>query len=338
MEQLTPGRFGSLKAFRERFGEPEEGNMRELYSLMFEPQEGLPPVALRRLKEEVARDLPEKTRRLHPRLMPDAQAAAYEKARGALASGTRGSALKMLHHIRSVSVHPDAASPAEDESYVAMSARLLAAMEILKVVHDRGERALVFIEHVKMQHRFIELTRRAFGLPRVDLINGSTPIPRRQEIVNRFQRHLDRDEGFDLLVLGPKAAGTGLTLTAATHVIHLSRWWNPAVEEQCNDRVHRIGQNKPVTVHVPMAIHPGYQHNSFDCLLHSLMTRKRRLASSVLWPMGDTGDDASRLQAMLADGSASESMDPVATAMKMMFQRDGENMQMQSSDGSITYH
>ena len=219
--------------------------MRELYSLVFERQEGLPPVALRRLKEEVARDLPEKSRRLHPRLMPEPQAVAYETARGKLAAGTRGGALKMLHHIRSVSVHPDASSPAEDETYIGMSARLQATMDILRGVRSRGERALVFIEHIKMQHRFIELVKREFGLPGVDLINGSTPIPRRQEIVNRFQRHLERDEGFDLLVLGPKAAGTGLTLTAATHVIHLSRWWNPAVEEQCNDRVHRIGKRGP---------------------------------------------------------------------------------------------
>jgi SNF2 family DNA or RNA helicase len=149
--------------------------MRELYSLMFKSQEGLPPVALRRLKDEVARELPEKSRKLHPRLMPDAQAAAYETARGKLAAGTRGGALKMLHHIRSVSVHPDASSPADDETYISMSARLLAAMDILRGVRDRRERALVFIEHVKMQHRFIELVKREFGLARVDLINGSTP-------------------------------------------------------------------------------------------------------------------------------------------------------------------
>ncbi|PWJ19366.1 DEAD/DEAH box helicase [Jannaschia seohaensis] len=337
MEQLIPGRLGSLKAFRERFGEPAEGNMRELYSQMFESQSGLPPVALRRLKEDVARDLPEKSRRLHPRLMPEPQASAYEEARGKLASGTRGSALKMLHHIRSVSVHPNASSPTEDETYISMSARLMAAMDILRGVRDRGERALVFIEHVKMQHRFIELTKREFVLPRVDLINGNTPIPRRQEIVNRFQRHLDRDEGFDLLVLGPKAAGTGLTLTAATHVIHLSRWWNPAVEEQCNDRVHRIGQSKPVTVHVPMAIHPGYQHNSFDCLLHSLMARKRRLATSALWPMGDTEEDASRLQQMLSEGGSARAEHPVSAAMSNMFKRDDTPMGAKNADGSISY-
>ena len=337
MEQLTPGRLGSLKEFRDRFGEPREGNMRELYAQVFEPQDGLPPVALRRLKEEVAKDLPPKGRRIHPRLMPTSQASVYEEARGKLAAGTRGGALKMLHHIRSVSVHPNAESTAEDAAYVAMSARLQAAMDILRGVRDRGERTLVFIEHIKMQHRFIELVKREFGLPRVDLINGSTPIPRRQEIVNRFQRHLERDEGFDLLVLGPKAAGTGLTLTAATHVIHLSRWWNPAVEEQCNDRIHRIGQTKPVTVHVPMAIHPGYQHNSFDCLLHSLMTRKRRLASSALWPMGDTEEDASRLQQMLADGTGQLTQDPVRSAMTMMFKRDDIPLPQSNTDGSIPY-
>ena len=337
MEQLTPGRLGSLKAFRERFGEPAEGNMRELYSLIFEPQSGFPPVALRRLKEEVASELPEKSRRLHPRLMPDSQAAVYETARSKLTSGTKGGALKMLHHIRSVSVHPDALSPTEDKIYINMSARLMATMDILRGVRDRGERALVFIEHVKMQHRFIELTKREFGLSRVDLINGSTPIPRRQEIVNRFQRHLARDEGFDLLILGPKAAGTGLTLTAATHVIHLSRWWNPAVEEQCNDRVHRIGQSKPVIVHIPMAIHPLYQHNSFDCLLHSLMARKRRLATSALWPMGDTEEDASQLQQMLSAGGATRVEDPVTAAMAMMFKRDEARMGPKNFDGSVSY-
>jgi hypothetical protein len=82
-------------------------------------------------------------------------------------------------------------------------------------------------------------------------------------------------------------------------VIHLSRWWNPAVEEQCNDRVHRIGQTRPVSIHAPMAVHPGYRENSFDCLLHSLMNRKRKLAKSALWPMGDTEGDVAELQKML---------------------------------------
>ena len=269
--------------------------MRELSGLIFEPQGTLPAVALRRLKEDVARELPAKTRILRPRLMPELQARSYEDARLKLANGGPGAALKMLHHIRSVSVHPAITAVDKADDFIAMSGRLSACFSALEQVQARGERALVFIEHLQMQYRFIELVKHAFGLTSVDLINGSTPIQKRQQIVNRFQRHLTRDDGFDLLVLAPKAAGTGLTLTAATHVIHLSRWWNPAVEEQCNDRVHRIGQTKPVTIHLPMAIHPSYQEHSFDCLLNSLMARKRRLARKVLWPMGDTDDDTGQL-------------------------------------------
>lgn len=86
-----------------------------------------------------------------------------------------------------------------------------------------------------------------------------------------------------------------------------------------------------------MAIHPGYQQNSFDCLLHSLMTRKRRLAASALWPMGDTEEDASRLQAMLADGGTATSGDPIGAAMELMFQRDGVQIDRIYPDRSIGY-
>jgi superfamily II DNA or RNA helicase len=337
LEQIVPGGFGSLAEFRKQFGEPDEGNMQRLHSLLFEPQHQLPAIGLRRLKEQVAKDLPEKSRRLHPGLMPDVQATVYDEARRKLASGTRGAALKMLHHIRSVSVHPNAASMADDQEYITMSARLQETLKILREISRRRERALVFIEHIRMQYRFIELLKREFQLETIDLINGNTPIARRQEIVTRFQQHLVEDRGFDVLVLGPKAAGTGLTLTAATHVIHLSRWWNPAVEEQCNDRVHRIGQTRPVTVHLPMAVHPDYQHNSFDCLLHNLMTRKRRLASSALWPMGDTDEDAARLQQSLADESTTLAPDPVNAAMVKMFERDALPAPQRNSDGSISF-
>lgn len=136
-------------------------------------------------------------------------------------------------------------------------------------------------------------------------------------------------------MLGPKAAGTGLTLTAATHVIHLSRWWNPAVEEQCNDRVHRIGQTNPVTVHIPMAVHASYQDQSFDCLLQSLMMRKRRLASSALWPMGDTQDDVAELQLLMNAEKTGGKSDPVRAAMQGMFERDKLRLPAADADGSL---
>lgn len=323
MEQLVPGRLVPLTEFRKLYNTPEEGRLKVLYEFVFQENHGLPPMALRRLKEDVAKELPSKTRILHPRLMPDVQAEAYERARDKLATGTKGAALKMLHHIRSVSVHPAITAIESAEEFIDLSGRLKACFEIIDGIHARGERALVFIEHIQMQYRFIELLKMRYGLRHIDLINGSTPVHKRQDIVNRFQTHLVHDQGFDVLVLGPKAAGTGLTLTAATHVIHLSRWWNPAVEEQCNDRVHRIGQTKEVTVHIPMAIHSEFREKSFDCLLHSLMTRKRKLASSALWPMGDTDADAEQLQKMLAeDVRSAELGDPVHSAILRTFERD----------------
>jgi SNF2 family DNA or RNA helicase len=335
MDQVAPGALGSLREFRQTFGTPAEDNMAQLYARVFRPGAAHPALGLRRLKDEVAKDLPSKTRRIHPALMPSGQAKVYEDARVKLAGGGMGAALKMLHHIRTVSVHPAVDDPAEGPAFVSMSARLERTFQILDGIRSRGERALIFIESLKMQYRFAEIARRRYGLHAIDIINGSTPIPKRQEIVNRFQRHLDRDDGFDLLVLGPKAAGTGLTLTAATHVVHLSRWWNPAVEEQCNDRVHRIGQSRPVTVHLPMAIHAEYRDQSFDCLLQSLMQRKRRLASSALWPMGDTQEDAEQLRQMLSGSATITEGDAVAAALSAMFKRDGFSAPPRDADGSV---
>ena len=334
MDQLAPGSLDTLRNFNSLYSEPDEQNMLQLYQQVFEPRNQLPPLAFRRLKEDVAKELPAKTRFLHPRLMPEGQAITYETARLKLSQGGPGAALKMLQHIRGVSVHPAMEMSGDNQSFIDASARLNACFEILHRIKAKGERVLVFIEHRKMQFRFMELARQEFGLEHIDHINGDTPIQKRQAIVRRFQRHLEQDGGFDLLVLGPKAAGTGLTLTAATHVIHLSRWWNPAVEEQCNDRVHRIGQQHPVQIHMPMAIHAGYQEHSFDCLLQGLMSRKRSLARAALWPMGDSAGDISQLQAALRKDKSEASGDILETSIRMMFERDAETDGTRMDDGS----
>jgi hypothetical protein len=87
------------------------------------------------------------------------------------------------------------------------------------------------------------------------------------------------------MLLSPKAGGVGLTLTAANHVIHLSRWWNPAVEDQCSDRAYRIGQSRDVHIYYPMAIAPEEPERSFDLKLNELMARKRDLSRTMLMPM-----------------------------------------------------
>jgi SNF2 family DNA or RNA helicase len=333
MDRIAPGCLGSGSEFRDRYGTPNAENMAELHARIFKHRGDLPPLGLRRLKDEVAQDLPLKRRFLHPRLMPKVQAEAYDLAQIKLANGGPGAALKMLHHIRSVSVHPGDTGATPPDAFIAKSARLDAVMDILHRIKAAKERVLVFIEHRDMQFRFAEIVRYIFGLERIDVINGNTPIPRRQEIVNRFQRHLKADGGFDMLILGPKAAGTGLTLTAATHVIHLSRWWNPAVEEQCNDRVHRIGQTRPVFVHIPMALHPELGAQSFDCLLQSLMQRKRKLAEQALWPMGDSTADVSGLTQAIAQPVRGHHV-LIGESMAEQFRRDKLSPPTLGTDGS----
>ncbi len=333
MECVAPGSLDTGEDFKSRYQEPDEQNMAELHARVFKSPGGLPALGLRRLKDEVAKELPVKQRLLHPRVMPEIQHKTYDAAKVKQASGGMGAVLKMLHHIRSVSVHPGLEHQMEPNAFVKMSARLSATMDILRKVEGRGERALVFIEHREMQFRFAELAKHYFGLKKVDIINGDTPIPRRQAIVNRFQSHGDK-ACFDLLVLGPKAAGTGLTLTAATHVIHLSRWWNPAVEEQCNDRVHRIGQSRPVEVHIPLAIHPKYLEHSFDCLLQSLMQRKRRMAQQALWPMGDLSTDVGNLHQEMDREEQNAGGNITVETMKRLFERDGLSMTAIRDDGA----
>lgn len=339
MEQLTPGFLGALDDFKSKYKIPSSSNMRELYQKLFTEQSKQPPLALRRLKEEVAKDLPAKNRYIHPRPMPVVQANVYEDAKFMFTNKSHGNALKRLQHIRSVSVHPELSVQSNDREFVNMSARLQATLDILKSIQSRGEKSLVFIEHVRMQHRFMELVKNTFKLATVNLINGQTPIPRRQQIVEEFQSgQLSLPGSFQVLVLSPRAAGTGLTLTAATHVIHLSRWWNPAVEEQCNDRVHRIGQTKDVTIHIPMAIHPLYKKDSFDCLLHNIMNRKRRLASAALWPMGDTSTDTDDLQHSIANSVKSEkTSDYVRESIVDMFSKDQIPLPPENPDGSYHY-
>ena len=172
--------------------------------------------------------------------------------------------------------------------WLGQSARLSQALDILRRIETAGEKAIIFIEDREVQRVFAGIMSTLFPLQAMPpVINGEVPGHKRQEMVDRFQ---ERPPGFDLLILSPKAAGIGLTITAANHVIHLSRWWNPAVEDQCNDRVYRIGQEKPVTVHLPMAVHPTFGTASFDLTLNQLLTRKRGLSQNMLAPPVSDGD------------------------------------------------
>ena len=145
-------------------------------------------------------------------------------------------------------------------------------LETLDEVARKCERALIFVDDLELMARLAGLLQRRYRLEFAPMtISGKVPGAARQARVDRFQ---DGPDGFDVMLLPPRAGGVGLTLTRANHVIHLARWWNPAVEDQCTGRVLRIGQVKPVTITIPLATLPGGRR-SFDENLHTLLERKR---------------------------------------------------------------
>jgi HJR/Mrr/RecB family endonuclease len=143
------------------------------------------------------------------------------------------------------------------------------------------------------------MIRDEFRLARVpDVINGNTA----PEAVATIKHEFQNGRGFGVLLLGPRAAGFGLTLTRATQVVHLNRWWNPAVEDQCSDRTHRKGQTREVTVHLPIAVHPRLGDESFDLILHELLRQKRSLSRRVVVPSSMSERELAEFFSRLATG------------------------------------
>ena len=295
VDTAQPGKLGDLKSFSQRYeGDASPENLRHLKELLSQPDDAhTPSVMLRRMKKDRLPGLPEKREILLSKDMSVPQAHAYHEAIQQGRAETTKGALKTLQTLRSISLHPfQANAEAGDEAYIQQSARLALVMEGLDKVHRSGEKALIFVESLEMQGYLAALIQRRYRLPESPLIiNGAVSGPVRQGRVNRFQNR----PGFEVMLLSPRAGGIGLTLTAANHVFHLSRWWNPAIEDQCTDRVYRIGQQATVHVYLPLACHPNYREYSFDIRLHELLTRKRQLSQQLLTPPIDTDQELAAL-------------------------------------------
>ncbi|WP_133365561.1 DEAD/DEAH box helicase [Qipengyuania sediminis] len=306
---IHPGLLGSSKAFEDSYPATEPDRLRALHDILTEPQDARPALLLRRMKDDCLDGLPAKHITALPLAMPPTQAAAYDAViqRAMIAKGTGkpGHMLEMLHMLRGVSLHPVAPEAAGD-SYLAESARLRATLEVLDRVHAAGEKALVFCESLAMQALLAVEFRRRYRLDHdVARIHGGVAGEARQAAVDTFQQRVN---GFDVMILSPKAGGVGITLTAANHVIHLSRWWNPAVEDQATDRAFRIGQTRDVHVYLPQSVHPDPAIGplSFDLKLDALMRRKRDLSRGLLLPGEDDGDAASLFDEVLGGGAEPE--------------------------------
>lgn len=296
---LQPGMLGTIKEFSNKFEKPltkepvSYMHLEKLKKDITEDSDSAPAYMLRRMKDKTLEALPKKHEHFFEVAMPPVQAQAYISAIESIRrEGEKGQALMALQRIRAISLHPDykriAYGSDDPDSFINASARLRKCFELLETIKKKGEKALIFVEYNDWQNFLPELIAQRFNIPRPLNINGSISGQERQKRVKQFQT---APSGFDVMLISPKAGGVGLTLTAANHVIHLTRWWNPAVEDQATDRVYRIRQQKEVHVYYPLAIHPEIERESFDVLLNELLENKRSLSRNTLMPVIDNEAD-----------------------------------------------
>jgi hypothetical protein len=296
MDTVQPGMLGDLSGFSRRYESTgvSTDDIARLRQQLVAQRGSAPAIMCRRMKTEVLDGLPDRRDHVLEKAMPPEQAAAYDRLIDEhRRDSSRGSMLKVLQAIRAVSLHPGLNADEDDDTTIARSARYIAMFEALDRIVDRREKALVFCEFLEPLAHLSTIIQRRYRLGRTPVsISGEVAGTRRQDRVDAFQQ---RGDGFDVMLMTPKAGGVGLTLTAANNVIHLTRWWNPAVEDQCTDRVYRIGQARPVNVFFPQAILPEDRDHSFDVRLGALLARKRRLSRELLAAPAGTEQDANEL-------------------------------------------
>jgi non-specific serine/threonine protein kinase len=273
---VNPGLLGSSKefaAFVKGLGNGPHNSFGPLRELVR-------PYILRRLKTDkaVIADLPDKTEVKAFCQLSRKQAALYQQSVEELAAQLeeaegiqrKGLVLSFLMRFKQICNHPSQwlgdGSWAEDDS--GKWARL---RDLAEVIAARQEKVLVFTQFREVTAPLAAFLGSVFGRPGL-VLHGETPVKQRQEIVRRFQE----DEGVGFFVLSLKAGGAGLNLTAASHVVHFDRWWNPAVENQATDRAFRIGQTKNVLVH--KFVCRGTVEDQIDQLIES----KRQLSTDLL--------------------------------------------------------
>ncbi|MEO3975003.1 DEAD/DEAH box helicase [Streptomyces sp. CAU 1734] len=282
LDWTTPGLLGRLGTFRSRWAQAVEGGTdpaaaRRLASL-------IGPFLLRRRKSDpgIAPELPPKTETDRAVSLTPEQAGLYEavvrETLAAIAESDgmerRGLVMKLLTSLKQICNHPAQYLKEENPVVADRSGKLELLDELLDTIVAEDASVLVFTQYVQMA-RLLERHLADRGI-RTQFLHGGTPVPERESMVNRFQ-----DGEIPVFLLSLKAAGTGLNLTRAGHVVHFDRWWNPAVEAQATDRAYRIGQTQPVQVHRLIA------EGTIEDRIADMLIRKRELADAVLGTGGE---------------------------------------------------
>ena len=272
---LEPGLLGKQAQFKRLVSKLEEKDD-------YEPLRKLiRPYVLRREKTDrrIIRDLPDKTEVDVHTPLTHSQAALYEQAVRELAEALgdvdgqerRGLVLSFLTRFKQICNHPSHWLGHTEDFDPSESGKSQALLDIAEKVHEQGEKLLVFTQFRQLTAPLAQLLEPVFGQPGL-VLHGGTPVRKRSEMVEAFQAA----DGPPFFVLSLKAGGTGLNLTAASHVVHFDRWWNPAVENQATDRAFRIGQHRNVLVH--RFVCPG----TLEEKIAAMLEKKRAVAEQVL--------------------------------------------------------
>jgi hypothetical protein len=296
---VQPGLLGALKDFGKRYRKPIEAESGEEKERIEELRSLIEPQKLRRMKADVAKDLPKKIEVESCRALPisDRQRSHYANAIAAFrkrGTGNQGgglqSSLGLLQYLRRLCSDPrppgqlstDAESVAD---IVQRSPKMAWLLEQLRKIEGQKEKVIIFCEFRDLQRTLQRAVSERFGFV-PDVINGDTSADsananNRQRRIKAFQEKPD----FGVIVLSPLAVGFGVNIQAANHVIHFTRTWNPAKEDQATDRAYRIGQEKDVHVYYPVVV--AHDFMTFDAKLDKLLQWKRELSTDMLNGVGD---------------------------------------------------
>lgn len=277
---VQPGRLGCLKDFLKEF--PADPSQADDLTQRIQAKCGT--LMRRRLKINVSRDLPAKTQNAPQVPFSLVQTQQYRSLLASKDKAESGSPmLALLQGFRKLCAFHKGAELCSNISDLGKgSSKFAWLVQTLDQIKIRKEKVIVFVELREYQRLLAYMLEEHYKVT-VRIINGEVTTAResegsRQQILKEF----DSKPGFQILILSPLAAGVGLTITCANHVIHYMRHWNPAKEDQATDRAYRIGQQKEVFVYYPVCTAPDFK--TFDQGLHELLERKRSLAARALFP------------------------------------------------------
>ena len=298
MDTANPKLFGSKKQFVKQYIQPLKKDESLKLEIGRELYHKSGPFLLRRTKEELrdklGKRLPEKIEykgliddyssymKTLDKLMTSDQISSYETVRNEIRkNSTLPDILINLNRMKACMIHPRLTfknslghmTELSSNEFWQESAKLKTMLEILHLIKEKNEKVIIFLISRSVQYLLKSWINVEFGID-PDIVSGETKVQSTSEEETRLGmiKKFSNQDGFNIIILSPLAAGVGLNVTAANHVFHLERHWNPAKEAQANDRVYRIGQDKDVSIYYPISKHPEYE--SFDVKLDKLLSRK----------------------------------------------------------------